>query len=243
VASTPGIFSDGYFVDRNAALNTEVADLREVLGSVTPTYSITSGNGSGIFAIDAATGKITVANAAALAADTNASYTLGISAALSSGGAALTLTATIATALSGGDGETLSFIAGDNTENQLKIRLPQVSAANLLGFVPPSVASQSNAESSVTLLKAAIMRVTELRAEIGSKQASADILTIANENALLQQVNGRAAVADTDIAAASTALANNTVQTQMSINMAAQGNNLNRQTVLGIINRGQGIQA
>jgi Ca2+-binding RTX toxin-like protein len=90
------------------------------LGSVTPTYSITSGNGSGIFAIEAATGKITVANATALAADTNASYTLGISAALSSGGAALTLTTTIAVqngndTLEGGAGnDTLNGSAGNN---------------------------------------------------------------------------------------------------------------------------------
>ena len=119
-AATYGIFSDGYFVDRNAAMNTEVADLREVLGSVTPTYSITSGNALGIFAINTATGEIYVADAAALAADSSASYTLGISAALSSGGAALTLTTTIAVqngndTLEGGAGnDTLNGSAGNN---------------------------------------------------------------------------------------------------------------------------------
>jgi Ca2+-binding RTX toxin-like protein len=61
-----------------------------------------------------------VANAAALAADTSTSFTLGITATLSSGGAALNLTATIAVqsgndTLSGGDGnDALYGSAGNN---------------------------------------------------------------------------------------------------------------------------------
>jgi Ca2+-binding RTX toxin-like protein len=120
VAATTGIFSDGYAVDRNAADNTLVADLREVLGSVTTTYSITSGNTNNIFRIEAATGKIFVDDDVALGADTATSYTLGISASLSSGGAPLTLTTHIAVqngndTLEGGAGnDTLHGSAGNN---------------------------------------------------------------------------------------------------------------------------------
>jgi Ca2+-binding RTX toxin-like protein len=108
-------------VDKNAGTNTIVADLREVLGSVTPTYSITSGNTGNIFSIDATTGQIKVNNATALAADSATSYTLGISATLGGGGNPLTLTTQIAVqdasadTLEGGAGnDTLHGSAGNN---------------------------------------------------------------------------------------------------------------------------------
>ncbi len=122
VADTPGIFQDDYYsVDKAAASNTLVADLHEVLGNVTQTYSIISGNTGGIFAIDATTGNITVFNSPALVADTATSYTLGISAILSSGGAPITLITQIAVqdasadTLEGGVGnDTLHGSAGNN---------------------------------------------------------------------------------------------------------------------------------
>jgi Ca2+-binding RTX toxin-like protein len=122
-----GAFSDGYTVARNAADNTLIGDIREDLGSISYSYSITSGNALGIFRIDAATGKIYVDDDVALAADDRSSYTLGVQVTLGSGGNTLALDVHIGVksssqngndTLSGGDGnDTLYGSSGNNQLN------------------------------------------------------------------------------------------------------------------------------
>ncbi len=118
----------------------------------------------------------------------------------------------------------------------------EVVDASLEGlFGSPFALDISTVEGAVAANKAvrsAIDTLTSYRAEVGSKQQQVEIIGENNAVALRNQDAARAALADTDVARVSTELALQTVQTNLSIAMNVQTNNLHRETVLGVIEGG-----
>jgi Fe-S cluster assembly iron-binding protein IscA len=81
VNDPPAVADQAFSVDENAANGTSVGTVAasdEDLPAQTLTFAITAGNTGGAFAINASTGEITVANSAALDAETNPSFSLTV---------------------------------------------------------------------------------------------------------------------------------------------------------------------
>jgi VCBS repeat-containing protein len=80
VNETPVVQAATFTVDENAAASTAVGTVAftDPDAGQTHTFSITAGNTDGAFAIDAATGAITVANPAALDFETTTTFALTV---------------------------------------------------------------------------------------------------------------------------------------------------------------------
>lgn len=116
----------------------------------------------------------------------------------------------------------LSFQIGASSESTLSVSIGNASSSSLFDGATPDLTTASNAASAETVVDSAIDEITEIMAEVGSKQS---VLQYAY-NALDSNINeidaARAELADTDIASESVAYADAIVQQQAAISVLAQ---------------------
>ena len=130
---------------------------------------------------------------------------------------------------------TIVYQVEQTSADLLQVVLPNASTENLFYGRDPDILSQESASDAYIIIKQAIDAVTSLRADIGSRQASVDVLFDVNSKALQTQTAAHAALADTDITSASTSYANQLVKSSLIVSIAAQANNLQGETVLAIL--------
>jgi flagellin-like hook-associated protein FlgL len=134
----------------------------------------------------------------------------------------------------GGD-KVLSFQAGSNVANQLKIDLHQLDDVMLFSGSDLSISTQENARATSEVIKNAIDTITGQRAENGALQARVDILSVAQRSELHNQSTAYSALADTDIASTSTLFAQQTVKNNINIAMQVQANTLRSESITSIM--------
>lgn len=229
VADTPGIFSQGYAISRFEREDTLVGDLTEELGDVPFHYTLTGGNGAGIFSIESATGKIRINNPDALAKTTQQSFTLNVQADLD-GIEPLRLDVNITVV---GD---FNFQIGESSSDVLRTNMGSLALVEILGEEPLTLTTEEGARAAFDAVSDGIDFITGRRAYIGGKQRQAEIISEATASALQSQDAARAVIADTDIVAASTEFASLQVRNSMSIAVAAQAQQLRSEALLGLLN-------
>ncbi len=132
----------------------------------------------------------------------------------------------------------ISYQVKEASDQRLTIDLPNTTVARLFADINVNVATQESAEAAFNAIKTALDILTSERAKIGAKQSSVDTLTDVNTSALQNQTAAHGVIADTDVARASTELAGNLAQNQLSISVATQTNELREAVVLSLLEEG-----
>lgn len=134
----------------------------------------------------------------------------------------------------GQNGTALNFQVGTSTADTLSISIGTASTDKLFGGQSIDVLTQANAAAASDVLDDAIDKVISLRADVGAYQSRFGYATANVESSLQNQDAARAVFLDADIAAESTAFANNQVKLQAGISVLAQANQL-QQVLLKLI--------
>ena len=240
------VFNLEYTIAANAIVS-------DVIGSAAVThfqsdvsYSLAN-DYSGLFAINATTGEISLARADVLDAETLALYTLDVIAEGASLGTSryhqgveVTITPPILTDEDGvataAGVNIIRFQVGNEADDVLEVITSGYNSEVLFGSAELSISTQEKAQAAFEVLQQSIDLTTQRRAYIGSKMASADILSAAQLSHLQNIDSARGVIADTDIASSSTDFALQTVRSNLSIAVSAQTNSLRQDTVMDILN-------
>ncbi len=128
--------------------------------------------------------------------------------------------------LSGSGALSFKNILGDDAQDAQQLSIEPVSKEALLGSRPLDVLSQANAEAALTQIEKGIDSLSSLQADIGAFQENLGFAGAVVASATFNQEAARASLSDADIAAASTANAQNLLQQNISQALVAQGNRL-----------------
>lgn len=205
------------------------------------TYSIEAGNDDGVFAIDPATGDITVADNSTLDYETLTAYDLTVR--VTDDGAG-TLYDERNVHIDVGDvpdgGPTLppadeeaqasgyvTFQASLNIRDVIAVKINDVRIDTLFEGEIPNVATSAAAQEAQQRFLNVSDRITAMRADMGATMASINAAADVAQVGLRNSENARGALADTDITKASTEYVGRLVQSSASVMMAAQTNQLN----------------
>ena len=127
--------------------------------------------------------------------------------------------------LSGNDSLTLDSLLGASGSGGGQLSIPSLASSNLLAG-SGDILSASDAGQAVNNIDNAISQVSSTVAGIGAFQQTLDFTTANVDSALFNQQAATSTLSDTDITTASTQKAQDTVQLNAAIAVAAQGNKL-----------------
>lgn len=129
---------------------------------------------------------------------------------------------------------TREFQVGFSSEETIGIRLNYISTDTLFSDTSVNITTQADAEAAAGMVGAAIDRITQTRAQAGAQQRRFEVASAEIQVAITNQDAARGVLADTDIAAESTALATQTVLQQAGISMLAQANLLREDLITSL---------
>lgn len=127
--------------------------------------------------------------------------------------------------LSGDNAISLEALLSADTSGNSDLSIDDLSAASLLGG-GLNLLSAGDAQAAFTALSGALEKVTGARADVGAFQQAAGFAGANIDSALANQAAALSEIEDTDIAAASTALALADIHRQADLALEAQGNRL-----------------
>lgn len=180
-----------------------------------------SGNGLGV-SIGAGESVTLTSNDGRTLTFTNGNSAVGLQTA--SDASALQTSLENAVGLNGRDG--ISFQVGSSSEDLAQIAIGDLSTESLFGGLNLDLLSQAGAANAVAVLGTAIGSVTAARADLGAAQQSLNFAAANLESAIFNQDAARSVLADSDFAADSSALSQATLQQNVALAIAAQGNRL-----------------
>lgn len=130
-----------------------------------------------------------------------------------------------------GEGDTLSFINGDEGNNALNYTVVDATTGTLFGEEKFDLLTAENAQKANSQTLEAQKTVTSYRAYLGSLESRAGYAAAYAEIAIRNQDASMGALSDADIAAESTTYANATARGQISVSMLSQANVLHEDIV------------
>lgn len=126
--------------------------------------------------------------------------------------------------LNGDAGELVFQVgAGADADNQITVETPDIGAESL-GIAEASVATVEDAQELIQTVDSALEQLGEVKADLGASEVK---LTTAHDRAsgeLISKQNALSNIRDTDLASASTGLAQELVLAQAQVAMRAQSN-------------------
>lgn len=114
----------------------------------------------------------------------------------------------------------------DSSSDSSALSISDLTTNGLFGGSIPNILSASSSQQALSAINDALNQVTSNRAAIGSFEQSVNFASANVDTAVNNQQAAMSSLTDTDLAAASTQLAQATVQQNAGIALTAQGNQL-----------------
>ncbi len=201
------------------------------------TYNIALGNESGAFAINPFSGDITIADVEALGTE-DATIELTIAADDGSAVTNVPVSITIDAMDILTKDSSFTYLLGEQSGSTFSFDIGDIFLSDVFSDVNVAIHTEDAAKTAFDDVQQAIDFIIGRRAYVGGKQSQASYVNAVLDDAITNTSAARGVVADTDIAATSTEFATQNAGLQASIRVSVEANELQRDTVLGIIEEG-----